>query len=250
MRNLPRPDPRSVRFPDPRTAATGARRQRGSTLLGFMGGMVLALVIAVGIAVYVTKAHVPFMNRTARPTDRPPIEAPRNPAEAPDPNKPLYSRSRGGNGAGDTAVAGTSPTAPPPAIPSQPSPQGQAPSAIPGQVAGVIQPAPTNTAAVKPSAGGVPIEQRTVPGMPDQPAPGDRSTYFLQAGSFSQQPEAEAMRARLALVGYEARVQPADINGQRVYRVRIGPFGEFDDMNNARSKLAEAGMNSSVIRQR
>lgn len=58
------------------------------------------------------------------------------------------------------------------------------------------------------------------------------------------------MKARLALVGYEARILTAEVNGQTLYRVRVGPYTGLDDMNKARGKLAESGIEAAVIRQR
>lgn len=62
--------------------------QRGSTLIGFVAGVVLGLLVAVGVALYITNAPVPFMEKVKRPTEN------INPAadgKLPDPNQPLYS---------------------------------------------------------------------------------------------------------------------------------------------------------------
>jgi cell division protein FtsN len=45
-------------------------------------------------------------------------------------------------------------------------------------------------------------------------------------------------------------VQPAEVNGQRIFRVRIGPYVNLDDLNRARARLEENGIESSVVRQR
>ena len=78
----------------------------------------------------------------------------------------------------------------------------------------------------------------------------ERASYLLQAGAFRSSSDAEAMKAKLALIGFEARVLTADVNGQAIYRVRIGPYAELDTMNRARSRLAENGVEASVVRQR
>ncbi len=78
----------------------------------------------------------------------------------------------------------------------------------------------------------------------------DRASYLLQAGAFRASSEAEAMKAKLALIGFEARVLTADVNGQTMYRVRIGPYAQLDAMNRARARLAENGIEASVVRQR
>ena len=67
-------------------------RQHGGTLVGFSVGLVLGLAVAVVVALFVTNAPVPFLNKTGRTTDR--GFEPKTPANAPDPNKPLQSQAR------------------------------------------------------------------------------------------------------------------------------------------------------------
>jgi cell division protein FtsN len=58
------------------------------------------------------------------------------------------------------------------------------------------------------------------------------------------------MRGKLALLGFEAKVLGAEVNGQTLFRVRVGPYAQLDDMNKARARLAENGIEASVVRQR
>jgi cell division protein FtsN len=58
------------------------------------------------------------------------------------------------------------------------------------------------------------------------------------------------MKAKLALVGFEARIVTAEVNGVTFYRVRVGPYAQIEDMNRARGRLAENGIEASVVRQR
>ena len=80
-------------------------------------------------------------------------------------------------------------------------------------------------------------------------APGGGTTYLLQAGAFRVQADAEAMRARLTLIGFSPKVAAAQINNEVLYRVRIGPYQALDTMNIARSRLADNGIEASVVRQ-
>lgn len=90
--------------------------------------------------------------------------------------------------------------------------------------------------------------------MSGSPAPADipaeRVAYLLQAGAFKGQEDADAMKVRLALIGFEARIVTAEVNGVTFYRVRVGPYAKLDDMNRARARLAENGIEASVVRQR
>ena len=81
------------------------------------------------------------------------------------------------------------------------------------------------------------------------PAPGDANTgYFLQVGAYKTSGDAEQQRARLAFQGFESKVTQRDAGGVTYYRVRIGPFTKFDDMNSTRQRLSDAGIDTAVIR--
>ena len=73
--------------------------------------------------------------------------------------------------------------------------------------------------------------------------------FWLQAGSFSTESEAENLRARLALAGWEAAIQPVSLpdKGQR-YRVRLGPYDNTDELNRMKSELAKRGFDAAVIK--
>ena len=76
-----------------------------------------------------------------------------------------------------------------------------------------------------------------------------KDSYFLQVGSFQAATEADNMKARLALLGLEAIIQTANIPDKGVWhRVRIGPFTNIDDMNRARSLLAQNNLSSSLVK--
>lgn len=81
------------------------------------------------------------------------------------------------------------------------------------------------------------------------PAPGDANTgYFLQVGAYKTAADAEQQRARLAFQGFESKVTQRDAGGVTYYRVRIGPFSKFEDMNSNRQRLSDAGVDTAVIR--
>ncbi|MCO5099317.1 MAG: SPOR domain-containing protein [Burkholderiaceae bacterium] len=189
------------------------RRMRGGTVLGFLVGLIAGLSIAVVVAMIVTRAPVPFVDKGNRTTE--PALEPKSLSEAPDPNAPLHAKAR-------PAEAATTPAAP--ASPSL---------AVAPPSAPIIASAPS----AAPGAGIAPDTQ------------GDAS-YLLQAGAFRSSSEAESMKARLALIGFEARVLDAQVNGQTLYRVRVGPYAQLDSMNRARARLAENGIEASVVRQR
>jgi cell division protein FtsN len=81
-------------------------------------------------------------------------------------------------------------------------------------------------------------------------ASGDDARYLLQAGSFSASGDAEALKARIALLGLTARVEPAEINGKTMYRVRMGPYGTASELAEAKQKLGNGGLPALAIKAR
>lgn len=102
-------------------------------------------------------------------------------------------------------------------------------------------PAPAETAAhVADKA--LPVDAAQKPAKP-----ADR--FWLQAGSFSTPPDAENLRARLALAGWEATVQEGALPDKSVrYRVRLGPYDNSDELGRMKSELAKRGFDVAVIR--
>lgn len=171
--------------------------QTGSTLVGFIVGLIFGLGVAVAIALYITNAPVPFVSKVK------PASENVNPAaggQLPDPNKALY---------GTTVVKPSTETA-------------------------KIDPA-TDPKAAPPKERG-------------EPPADDSSRFLLQAGAFRTPDDADAMRARLALLGFDARVFPREQDGTTLYRVRLGPYGNIEDVNRIRKTMAENGIDVQLIR--
>lgn len=72
--------------------------------------------------------------------------------------------------------------------------------------------------------------------------------YYLQAGAFRATADAETMKAKLALMGFEASLSERQAETGTLYRVRIGPFGQLETMNRVRSKLSDNGVDVAVVR--
>jgi cell division protein FtsN len=79
------------------------------------------------------------------------------------------------------------------------------------------------------------------------PKPGDK--FWLQAGAFASVADAENMRARLALSGWEAAIQTVSLpdKSQR-YRVRLGPYDNTDELNRIKAELGSRGFDVAVIK--
>lgn len=74
--------------------------------------------------------------------------------------------------------------------------------------------------------------------------------YYVQAGSFPNQDDAEKLKAKLALLGLEATLQMAIIPNKGTYhRVRLGPFKSADEMNKILASLKQNGVaNATAIK--
>jgi cell division protein FtsN len=83
----------------------------------------------------------------------------------------------------------------------------------------------------------------------DPAAPISRpGTYFLQAGSYNNEADAERVRAQLSRQGIEAAVQHVAVDADSWFRVRIGPLKDLDKINATRRQLHSANIDSLVIR--
>jgi cell division protein FtsN len=202
-----------------------AKRGRSQAKRGG-GGMRTALVLLVGLAIglALAAAYLMFGDRkkldALLPQPNPSAEAPR------------VSRDR-------------QPVAQEPEAPAKPArptydfytvlPQKEV--ELPGQTAQAARPA-TAPAASGTGAGST----------PDAAAPVPATGRQLQAGAFGNAAEAEALRARLALLGQTARIETVEANGRTLHRVRLGPFADEAALENTRRALAEAGISATPAR--
>lgn len=79
--------------------------------------------------------------------------------------------------------------------------------------------------------------------------PAGSGGYLLQAGSFPDAADAEAVKARLALLGFVARIQPVNINGNTWNRVRLGPYTSAAKLEAAKQKLSDAGIHAIALKE-
>ena len=76
-----------------------------------------------------------------------------------------------------------------------------------------------------------------------------KDNYFLQVGAFQNEADADNMKAKLALQGFEAVVQTATIPEKGVWhRVRVGPLNDIGQINKIRGELTTNGFNTDLIK--
>jgi cell division protein FtsN len=72
--------------------------------------------------------------------------------------------------------------------------------------------------------------------------------YYLQAGAFRDMSGAEAARAKLALLGFEAVISDRTSDSGVLHLVRLGPYNQAEAMNKARAKLLDSGVDVAPVR--
>jgi cell division protein FtsN len=240
-------------------------KQTGGTFLGIVLGLIVGLAIAVIVALYITRAPTPFVAKVAPPSDAgsAPVAATVPPAQPYDPNRPLQGKTPG------VPVPQAAQPAPPNTAPGQTNNETQSSGLLDEPQIVEVPPSGNNGAAVGSKPAAPPLitsatpatkapataqtssgaSQNAATAKTNPPAPGDINTgYFLQVGAYKTQGDAEQQRARLGFQGFESKVTQRDAGNVTYYRVRIGPFAKFEDMNSVRQRLSDAGIDTAVIR--
>jgi len=76
-----------------------------------------------------------------------------------------------------------------------------------------------------------------------------KDVYFIQAGSFQNPADADNQKARLAILGFESSVEPANLPDKGTwYRVRLGPYSKVEEINRVRQALAQNGIDASLVK--
>jgi cell division protein FtsN len=202
----------------------------GGTLLGLFVGIVLGIVLAAGVAYYVMRAGNPYQTSVAGAAREPPKDTGRKPGgEAAGSEKPRFDFYK--------ILPGVEEPKMPSRAPDEQAPERAPPERPPASDKGIakLDERPAAAPATAPE------------GASRAPKPADR--MWLQAGSFSNEGDAENLRAQLALSGIEATLQRAILPDKSVrFRVRLGPYDNVDEVTRAKSDLAKRGFDASVIK--
>lgn len=109
------------------------------------------------------------------------------------------------------------------------------------------RPQSTTTAPARPAAAAATPPQQVASIATPAAASRNQTPYIVQAGAFQASGDAEAAKARIALLGLNARVESAQINGKTVYRVRMGPYASAAEAAAAKQKLENGGLQAMTI---
>jgi cell division protein FtsN len=196
----------------PRYMTATRKSSEGSFVLGIFVGLLIGIAVSVGVAFYLNRTPVPFA--VSKPKDEKAVPAGKTPA-----------------------IAG---------LPSQ--------SAAAAPAAGAekpkfdfykILPGTEETVSEKELRDRLKAAKSQPPGQQDA----SKDVYFIQAGSFQNPADADNQKARLAILGFESSVEPANLPDKGTwYRVRLGPYKKVDEINKVRQALAQNGIDASLVK--
>ena len=208
------------------------KQQRGGTLLGLIIGALVGLGAALAVAVYVTKVPMPFLNKNQpRSAETDAAEAKKN--KDWDPNVPLAGKNPVKPAPVASGVVGTAP-APVAAASAATKPKASSD--------------PLGDLAKAKSQGKADAKPDVKPDAVSATAGADPFNYFIQVGAFRTSEDAEQQRAKLSLMGFQAKVTEREQSGRTVYRVRLGPFDKKDEADKAKEKLDGNSIETALVR--
>jgi cell division protein FtsN len=241
---------RADRRPAQASKARAARSRKsgfGGTVLGLFIGLALGLALAAGVAFYLMKGFNPFQSAApSRDSAREPAKEMAKPgrSDAAAPEKPRFDFYK------------ILPGAEEPKIQAKPSERGASDkstaerAAAPDKVEAKSAAKPDSRTATKAderTTGAAATATTAAPAEAKPKAAADR--FWLQAGSFASEADAEDLKARLAFAGWEASVQSATLPDKSVrFRVRLGPYDNADALQRMKSDLAARGFDVAVIK--
>ncbi|MDB5915802.1 MAG: cell division protein [Massilia sp.] len=230
-------------------------RQQGNTLTGMIIGLIVGLAIAVAVALAITKGATPFTDKAAKPGKLEPTAG-----QASDPNKPLYGSREAAREANKHFADKPNPPAAAAPAPAHAAARDADPLAavianmkepadVKPEVKKRVAPAVALAAPAAPAAEAAAAHELARVATPKADTGGDdKVIYFLQAGAFREMSDAEATRAKLALLGFEATVSDRISDAGTLHRVRIGPYSQVEAMTRARAKLVDSGIDVAIVR--
>lgn len=235
------------------------RPQRGGTVLGFILGVLVGLAGALGVAVYVTKVPVPFVDRViSRKASEDVAEAERNKNWNPNATiggKPAKLAAPPEGGGVAEAPPGEDKTPKKAKAADVAKPEAETPVPTPAKDIKADAPKGKTYSSdplgdlVQSKGQGKTVATATSDPKAAAPAPvAEPFTYFVQVGAYRTSEDAQAQRAKLALMGLDAKVSEREQAGRTVYRVRLGPYEQLTDAERMKANLAPTGLDTALVR--
>jgi cell division protein FtsN len=223
----------------------------GGTLLGLFIGLVIGVIAVAGVVWYVNKVPLPFtttgqqaklpspVSDAPGPEPTPevpalapaPVALPGKPGDSTTPEKPRFDFYK--------ILPGNAEAIPDPTQ-RVPSVAERLPTTIPPLEGKPLEIKPIDVR---------PPEDRKSEDKKPEAEPLLKKPIYLQAGSFQNVAEADNQKARLALMGVEARIQQVMLQDKVWYRVRLGPYPRMEEVSILRGELARQGIDARVVKK-
>ena len=215
--------------------------QRGGFVLGLIVGVLLGLAVSLAVALYIAKVPIPFINKVPlRTAEQDVEEALRN--KNWDPNAPLAGKA--GAKVASGVVGGAANSTSPSSASSAVAPVPAATASSPASTAVT----PPHKAVEKPAEKAAEKKAEPKAAASAAAATADPFMYFVQAGAYVKTEDAEQQRARLAMLGFSAKVLEREQSGRTVMRVRIGPLDNREEAEELQRKVEAAGIEANLVR--
>lgn len=194
-------------------------------LLGIIIGLLSGIVIALGVALWLNRLSNPFVDQAKPVEPLAKIGPTQQPKQPPNPDE----RSGAAKQAEEKAKSER--------------PRFEFYTMLPGERE--VTDKEAKAAAAKP-----PEPAKTGPGSsPAQPKPFAGESYWLQAGAFAEEKDADNLKAKIAFTGLEASVKVVEVPGKgKLHRVRLGPYQSLEAVNRIKTMLSENGVAAAIIR--
>ncbi len=209
--------------------------------MGFILGLVLGLGVALAVAIYVTKVPTPFSSKNQ------PRTAEQDNAES-QKNKDWNPNS----------VLQPKPPAEVPAAPGTAAPRAEdkasdKPADKTAEKASEKAHSDTAKSESRPAVTADPIGDLAKSKGLATPAAGNAAAgepfdYFVQVGAYRTSADADAQKAKLALMGLDAKISERDQAGRTVYRVRLGAYNDKAVAERVRKQLESSDIENTLVR--
>jgi len=221
--------------------AAGSGGMAHPMLMGIIIGMLLGIIIALAVALWLNRLSNPFVEKGKQIEPLPKIGA----AQPPPPPEAAKAAEKAAEKAKAAPEKPASADAKKGA--KNERPRFEFYQILPGEKEVTDKDVKTAKAAPPPP-----------PKATDEPKPGSSpknpkafsgEVYWLQAGAFASESDADNLKAKIALTGLEASVRPATVDNKgTLYRVRLGPYQSVDDANRIKTTLSQNGVATAIIR--
>lgn len=208
-----------------------AKRSGGGMMTGIIVGLIVGVGIAVGMTMYLNRASTPFSNLERLQGKQ---EASLPAAELLEPGSKLATMTPTPPVVAPVVVQAAPASAP---VPAKPKPIPPAPADADGERFDFYKILPGQQEAIPQDAKAA------------DTAPVGAPRLFLQVGAFQSESDADNMKAKLALMGVEAKIQSLSLPDKGLmHRVRIGPFERQEDVDALKARLRQDGVDASVVK--